>query len=202
MAVAFLLASFLAWRRMRLDYAEGDILSLVIVLALLSLVGFFAWHILSIAGVLVIPGLGLILWCKKLGWNVWEWLDTLVPISLVVAVIASLTWGPNYQIAAVVLLVGVVISWFLQKNYRKLHWYKNGKVGFVGLTSLMWWFGSWAAIANWHVSHVYWGGLSLEAWVSIWATIAAAITLYVRGGRRITQDWRQISKIWQTKKSK
>lgn len=202
LALAFLIASFVAWRQMRSEYAEEDILSLAIVLAVLGLIAGIGWRILSIGGLLVIPGLGLFLWCRQKEWNIWEWLDTLGPVSLLVGAIGAIAWGLVYSVASGVLLLGVVVMVFLRKNYRKLHWYKNGKVGFVGLVSIMWWLVAWITIANWHVSRVYWGGLSLEAWISVWALIAACLTLYIRGGRRISQDWRQLTKIWQAKRNK
>lgn len=187
---------------MRSDYAEEDILSLSIILAILSLVAGMGWRIFSLGGMLLIAGLGLFLWCRKMDWNVWEWLDILGPVSLLVGAIAALAWGLSYSGASGFLALGFAAMLVLRKNYRKFHWYKNGKVGFVGLVSIMWWLVAWIAIANWHVSNVYWGGLSLEAWISIWAIIAAVITLYIRGGRRISQDWRQLSKLWQVKRNK
>lgn len=187
---------------MRMDYADDEILTLTIVLAILALVASFSWKWLSLGGVLLLPYLGIWVWSKKMASNFWEWLDAVGPVGLIVGIIASLAWGPSSAVAALVLLVGLGINLYFAHNYRKFHWYKNGKTGFVGMTSIIWWMGTWLGIANWHVSRVYWAGLSLESWVAVWVIVGSIITLYVRGGRRVTQDWRNFLKIWQAKKAK
>lgn len=202
MALAFLIGSFLVWKKTREDYPEDDILSMTVILAVLSLVSFFSWRYISVAGTLLLPGVGMYLWVKKHNWNYWEWMDTVGPVSLVMALLACLSWGPQYLLPSSLFLLGLILVTILGKYYRRFRWYKSGKVGFVGVISIMAWMLAWIGIANWHVSGVYWGGLVLESWVSLWVIIACIVTLYVRGGRRVTHDWRSISKIWQPKKPK
>ena len=153
-AILFVLTSFVIWRHMREDYAEDDILSLTVIVAVLAAVSLGAWRWWSVGGVLLLPLLGLWLYCRRRKWNWWEWLDALGPPSLIIGAVASLAWGPDLIGNSLALVVGWAVLKLVSRKYRSLRWYKSGKVGFVGIVSVAWWMAAWMVIANWHTSNL------------------------------------------------
>lgn len=202
LAVGLFLFSFFIWKQGRTDYPEDEILSLTIVLVILGLIGFSLWRWTSVGGLLLLLLLGLNLWARKNKWDFWEWLDMLGPLSLKWGILACLSWGLDMIVAAGALFIGVVLVALVKRFYRRFAWYKSGKVGFVGITSVIGWLVAWILIANWQTSNVYWGGLRLEQWIAIWAIIALATVLYLRGGRKTSQDLKIFSKLWPQKAKK
>jgi hypothetical protein len=202
MSLAFVVVSFSLWRKMREDYPEEEILTFTIFLSLLLVLSSWGWHWWSVGGVLFITWIGVFLWSKKQEWDFWEWIDLLLPISMLIGVVATISWGPNFLLATILLLTGFVMLGVIKRFYRRLRWYKSGRLGFVGLVGIIWWNVVWILIAKWQPSDVYWGGLKLEQWIGIWSIIAACTALYLRAGRRVSQDWRSFLKIWQVKKVK
>lgn len=200
LAVAFVMASFVIWRRMRADYAEEDILTFTVFLAVVTLLASLGWKWWSIGGVLVTVWVSVFLWMRKQSWDFWEWLDTLLPVSLAVGFIAVLAWGRDYWVAAVLLGLGWAAIMGIKKIYRSFAWYTSGRMGFVGIVGIMWWAIVWMLIAKWQPSNVYWGGLKLEQWMGMWIIVASLVAIYLRGGRKVTHDWKKFLHLWQKKR--
>jgi hypothetical protein len=199
MGLSFVIFSFILWRKMRVDYKEEDILTFTIFLALVGILASIGWKWWSVGGVLITIWSAVYLWSKKKEWDFWEWLDLLLPLSLLIGAIASAAYGVKYLWATGILLTGYFILALLRKSYRKIGWYKSGKMGFVGMAGIIWWNVAWILVANWQPSNVYFGGLKLEQWIGIWSIVAAAVCIYLRGGRKVTQDWKYFTKLWQPK---
>ncbi len=202
MGLTFLVISFVLWRRMREDYKEEDILTFSIFATLAALIASLGWRWWSIGGFLITIWVAVYLWCKKKGWDYWEWLDLLLPLSLIVGIIGSVSWGPQLLLPAGILLVGYLLLVLFRSTYRSLRWYKSGRMGFVGLVGMIWWNIVWILIAKWQPSNVYLGGLKLEQWIGIWTILGCSVALYLRAGRKVTQDWKNFTKIWQPQKQK
>lgn len=177
---------FAVWRKMREDYDEEDILTFLIWLTVAAWVGsrlvWTKWGGLSLVGM---TGLSLGLlgwWCWWKKWDWWEWLDTVGVASLGLGAVGAASYGPETIKLAVILAVGWGVGKGLVWGYRRFAWYKSGKVGMAGVVSLGWWAGAQV-------------GLYLLAWI----VIACAVVVYLRGGRKASED---LVHIWQKLKLK
>ncbi len=186
--VAFLIISFWVWKTMRADYDEEDILTLSLILAGTAWALSWGWKWWGLAGVLVGVVLVQILWCRLKKWNAWEWGDVVSRASLVMGTAAAL--GKGWWIVSSVMGVGALGLWGLAKTYRKIGWYKSGKAGLVGLIGGMWWVGVWTGLAPGQIYKVYLAG---------WILVGLAVAIYLRAGRVISEDWRDIKKLWPRK---
>lgn len=202
MAVSFVMLNFWIWREARREYPEEEVITMTIILTILGLVGFAMWRWTSIGGVLALEILGLKLWAQRHKWDFWEWLDLIGRLSLRWGILVSLAWGPDTWPGSLSLLVGAILVETIRRYYRRFSWYKSGKLGFVGLSSILVWLVSWMLIAKWQTSNVYLGGLRLEIWIAIWAIVGSLIAIYLRGGRKTSHDLRIFSKLWPTKNKK
>ena len=195
-AGCWLLISFSAWRKMRLDYGEEKVLVFT-----------FVWGV-AVAGMALLaarisPGLswvggamaGLLVpvfWGMKWKWNVWEWMDILGPAGLAASGLVSLTAGRWAE--AAVLLVGWALGSWLRAGYKLIKWYRSGKIGFSGVFCLVWLAGEKVAVATFAGDKLYWGGLTAGQWIGVWLLTACLVTVYLRAGRKVTEDFND---IWQ-----
>ena len=171
MGIVLWLAGFWIWLKMRLDYDEEKILSLLVVVGFGSIFG-------------VLGGLaGLWIYCKRQNWNFWEWLDVFGVVGLAMYAVSG------GELRLVVGGIGVVWVIWLGRNYRKIFWYKSGRVGLAGLCALMWWSGGEIVVAMWSKLGLYWGGLTVSQWVSVVVLSVSATVLLLRGNDRFV--WRK-----------
>lgn len=169
---------------MRREYDPEEIFVLSLVLGSVSLTS-LVWPYLGLVTAMVV----LWVWCKKRKWDFWEWLDVVGPLSLLLAAVLSWTQGLSGWPAGIISFAGWWLVLVLTKFYRQFGWYKSGRLGFVGIVSLGWWGVIQLMVANISLWAVY----SL-----VWIVIVTGVALYLRSGRRISQDL----KLWPVKKPK
>src|SRR3990172_4489206 len=199
--VLWVMVVFRIWRRLKLEYNEEDILGFMLRISLIILAGGFGfgravfgkWEWVSGAG--IAAGIfQLWRWTRSKDWDFWEWADELGPMFFAGVALLSVLISANNLIWAFVLGIGWLFTFWVRDNYRKFSWYKSGKLGFVGLFCLMWWTTAQIAVAIWKPGEIYWAGLTVRQWIAVWFYSASAVTLYLRAGRKISEDiplWRK-----------
>lgn len=184
----YFVAGFFVWRRMREEYEEEEILKLIVLLGLAAGMGAVAFRTWGAVGL----GLGTMgWWCRRKKWNFWEWLDAVMPVGLAAGALSGLDW---------VWAVGVGVVGVVGRTYRKWKWYRSGRPGLVGLTAVLFVAGGEITVANGSSYRLYWGGLEVAQWAGIWSVVASLVAIYLRAGRKITEDlkikWRkEIKKV-------
>lgn len=210
-ALAFISASFLAWRKLREDYHEEEILSYAILATLFAILGgrisylaghFFdfglnveKWLLLFRFPGLSLPGafLGAVIfsayWIKRKNWDVWIVGDGIVFAVLSALILGSigayLSDGSLSTLADLVLAVltlGVAILLF--PRYRKFIWYKTGRPGFVMCVTAMFYFLVFSGLDFYFRRGVYLdqaGGLAIA--------VLAFIFLYRQSGRKFSEEF-------------
>src|SRR3989344_3196063 len=97
MASVVVWGSFVVWRRMRPEYSEEEMLSLIVgVTVVAGLGGSLAAKWVGSFGVLVPAALTLWWYCRRLEWDFWEWADVAGRVSLWVGVVISLLVGRGW----------------------------------------------------------------------------------------------------------
>lgn len=136
---------FIFWKRMREDYASGIIFEvatyILLGIALLNLVGiklfpdwFFWTSVVGAAG-------GLALGILKFRLRFYESLEA---VTLGLMPLLAFTFLKDSVVSASLssflgflsILLIIFIFYFLDTHYREFTWYKSGKVGFAGLSTL------------------------------------------------------------------
>ena len=163
-AIGFVLASFLFWRNLKNDFPEEEILSLTCWLAIGGILGarivyalfqpqFFLQQPLALffwskyggfsllgafAGIFLI----LAIFARRKKWDVWQVLDQLAIMSLMVFVFGAVgSCLTNKEILNLVLAGAGVFCLLAKKlwltNYRSFAFYPSGKIGFIGLSLII-----------------------------------------------------------------
>lgn len=144
----------------------------------------------GIAGAVV----GLWLWCRAHKWNFWEWADLIAELGFLMIAVASLAYGPEQMIrAGLAVIIWLSLIW-LRRHYRKFRWYRSGKVGFVAIVGLGLWSVLEIVVAFFAGARVYFWGLALPQWLGVAVSTVSLVGLYLRGGRKVSED---ALKIWQ-----
>lgn len=171
LVLGFVVSSFWVWRKMRGEYEEEEILTMLLgVTGVGMLAAAWGWKWWSLWGIVVAVVATLVAWCRRKKWDIWEWLDVIVAASMVMglaAAVGSGQWMKGGRLG-IFLGVGLVGLWLVAKYYRRWSWYKSGKLGLVGLAGLGWWMGLGLVIANWPASGIYWAGLLGVSAVILW----------------------------------
>ena len=196
MLLSFFLGGFFLWKTLKDSYPDEEILTLSIWMGILTLVASLGWRYWSVGGTLAIPLVWAWLWGTRLKWDRWELFDALGQVGVLVGSFLAFSWGFELWLAGSLLFLGSLILWWVKANFRHFSWYKSGRPGFVGVTSIVVFMVVWLGIANWHPTGIYLGGLAIEQWVAVWIIIASLTALYIRGERRVTQDWKKVTKLW------
>lgn len=190
--VVFVLGSFILWRRIREDYDEEEIISLVILMALGAAVASLVlnlliyrktgwWPVGAAAGGVAV----LVTWCVKKGWEVWECLDAAGDIVLLAGVGVALGWGIKAWPLAGILVLGLIVTELLRRGYRKIKLYKSGKPGLSGLVALACVFFAQMVVAIKLPGGLYWVGLEVSQLVSGLLGVGCLIVIYLRAGYRL-----------------
>lgn len=187
----FFVGSFGFWRQIRDEYKEEEILSLSVLLGFSAWLGVVVWGVW--AGVVSIMFV-IMFWARRNKWDGWELFDKLGAIFLGCGGVIWLMVG-NWPKSAMWLISFIFIK-VLGTRYRSFRWYKSGKLGFVGLISLVVVALSEVFIAKHQVGDLYWAGLSISQWIGVWVAVGAATAIYIRGDRKVSEDF---NKIWQRK---
>jgi len=215
--VAFFLASFIAWRILKDDYNEEEILSFVIWLLFFGLIfgrlayiaGNFLdfrftlskWFLWTQYPGISLPGvfIGAIFfswyWTKKKNWNFWIVVDGLTPSWLTFLLITNLSsFLTNFNqllIPKLSLLIATFLAvLFLFKNFRKIHWYKSGKPGFIGCSAITFYCLGLAALDFYYGIEVY-----LSTILAFLIVLTAVFFLYRRSEREIKKDIGDVGKF-------
>jgi len=143
--VGILLFFFLFWRKLKEDYDSSRIFTSALFVALGVIIFSFIsqkvlpqwWFWADCLG----ATLGFVLGRLKFKFRFFENLEAvtigLLPwLSVIFLQDAILNAGWSSLIAFIVLLVIIAFYVFLDTHYKKFTWYKSGKVGFSGLTTL------------------------------------------------------------------
>jgi len=161
-----LLVSFFVWRRQRWDFLQQDIFELTGLLWLAVGIG-------TLGGVYVSVAMGVVTtfwWCKRKKWNFWEWSDELGPLSLLVISVGQL--NP-------IVAVGVPMALWVRENFKKIRWYKSGRLGLAGLTALGWWGMAEFLVAIWRRHGLYW-----KDTIPLVLAIVALTIIFIRHGKK------------------
>lgn len=185
--------SFGMWRRMRSEYPEEEVLTLCLLLTLAGVAGagmvkWVGWWgvILGMTGVMA----G---YCRVKGWDTWEWADLVGLVSLGLGWILVLAAGAGVGLAAAV-LAGWVAVRLTQGYYRSFKWYRSGRVGLVGLVSVVWWGLIEIGVETFTPRTIYWVGLTVAQWLAVAVIVAATAAVYIRSGQTVaTNIWRKIT---------
>lgn len=186
---------FILWRKLRVDYDEERIFTLSAwLVSIMTVAGvggemvlFRQWGVYLpvslIAGVA-----GAVYICQKRKWDVWEWLDTLVPMYMGLGLIVALLFE-RWWMVGVSWVVGGLVGWWSSKMYRRIRWYPSGKMGFTAMNSLIWWSIAETAVANFAVGRLYWGELTVEHLILVGIILVSSVALYLRSGRKGISLW-------------
>jgi hypothetical protein len=181
--LASLISQYVVWKEMRHEHESSEIFTFALLLNLVALVS-LVWPYLGLIGGLAF----LWAWSKRQKWDFWEWLDTLIPLSLLVAFVVSWSMGVDGWMVATVALSGWLLVIVLGLFYRQFNWYKSGRLGFMGIIALGWWGVVQLVVANLSIWAVY---------SFAWIVILSAVTLYLRSGRKLSED---LKFIWPSKR--
>ena len=138
--IAFIFSSFSMWRRLlKEDYFSEEIFTTNILMILSAV--FFEIVIWKLAGVRILGAffgsILIVFWrFKAQNKNVWEGLDCLaLPILFFMFFGGLGSYVAEWQIQnlfyVILALFGFGLYFFFKKRYRRLTWYKSGKVGFL-----------------------------------------------------------------------
>lgn len=182
LALGFLWTTYVAWKNLRNDYDEEQILTLM---SLLGLIGMISGYALLIGewGVMIPVILFLIWWCRKYHWHLGEWLDVLVPSSLLVGAFSLKLWP---------LLIVYVGAMLIKRNYRQFSWYKSGKPGLTGLIGLVGWAVVRIGIAFVKPTGLYLGSLTLDQWMGILILSISLVAIYLLSGYKFVWPQRKV----------
>lgn len=131
----------------------------------------------------------LTLWqvSRKFEWDFWEWLDAVIPRTIMGLGFGYLVLRPDWfglalwGSMALIWLVLLVVS----HKYRSFSWYKSGKMGLVGLLGIVGWGVTQIAFAGTRQSEIYWGDISVSQIVCGFVIPFTLVTLYLRSGRKL-----------------
>lgn len=215
--VAFFFASFIAWRILKEDYNEEDILSFVVWLLVFALIfgrlayiagNFLDFHFslpkwflwtqypgISLPGVFIGAIFFSWYWTKKKNWNFWIVVDGLTPAWLIFLFVTSLSsfltdLNQLFLVKFALLVTTFFAYFFLFQNFRKIRWYKSGKPGFIGCSSIIFYGLGLAALDFYYGTEVY-----LNTLLAFLIVLAAAYFLYNRSEREIKEDVGGIGKF-------
>ncbi len=182
------------WRTMRSEYESEKILDL-------SLRIFISWIFWGLAAFLVLKrAVGIYEWAGFLGalltlrqvtlkyeWDFWEWLDSIIPRTVLGLGFGYLILRPDWL--GLALWGSMTLIWLIQLavsvNYRSFAWYKSGKMGLVGLLGIIGWAIVQIAFAGTRLSEIYWGDISVSQIVCGFVISITLVTLYLRSGRKL-----------------
>jgi prolipoprotein diacylglyceryltransferase len=194
--LAILWSSFILWKRLREDYPDEEIFSFNVILVFMVMAGALAGGWLEWGKIGAISGWGMVItgvsalwqWCNKKKWDFWEMADFLAILSLWMWFLGSLAWGPAAKWGVISAAVGILVISLIKNNYKKIRWYKSGKVGLTGLMAICYFSVVQISLAMVVQPKVYWDGLTASQWVSSWTVAFGLVGIYLRAGRKLREE--------------
>lgn len=230
-AFAFILASFLIWRKLREDYPEEEILTFTIWLALVVFLGgrlfylinYFADFGFDLGKWLLFnryPGFSFVgsflggiifsfYWVRKKNWDFWIIIDNLIQVFLFVFLVCglgALLEKPSFAeriiqetifLKVFFSLVVLLLSFLVERHFRKFIWYKSGKPGFTACFVAAVYF-----LVNFGLDFFRGTGLYWEKPGSLMIALGALFFLYYRSGRVIQEDFQVLGSFFKGKQKK
>jgi hypothetical protein len=184
------------WNRLRDDFPDEEIFTFYLILLFFIVAGALAGGWAEWGRFGAISGWGMVIagvaalwrWCSRKKWDFWEMSDFITILALWVWLIGSIAWGPEAKWGIICAAVGIVLVSLVKNNYKKIRWYKSGKVGLTGLVAVFYFSVSQISVAMMIPTKVYWGGLTASQWVSSWTLAFTLVGIYIRAGRRIKEE--------------
>lgn len=166
---------FVAFRRLKEDYPQQEVVKMSLLSILLSGVFFYLVSRVSLKLSFTAVLLGLILvvyfFTRQRKWRFWAVMEHLTVPGLITWLIIS--FGDWYQMGAVLVVLLSNLYW---QNYRRFSWYPSGKIGFLLLIDLV-------LFSLIRIGLDFWQNrlIELASWVVVfWLSIAGII---FRAGR-------------------
>jgi hypothetical protein len=138
-----LIFMFAFWRRLKEDYFENQIFTTgFYILFFVFLANIFSWYfaqaywfLLSFIGIFIGLGLSTLRYKMRFFENVEATVSaSFIPIMLILLYDGIHSRHPEgfFGIAVIGLLIG--IFYFLSTHYKRITWYKSGRIGFAGIS--------------------------------------------------------------------
>ena len=89
----FVVSSFWVWRKMRGEYEEEEILTMLLGVTGVGILAAWGWKWWSIWGIVMAVVVALAAWCRLKKWDIWEWLDVMVRASMVMGFMVTMGSG-------------------------------------------------------------------------------------------------------------
>ena len=175
---AVIWASFVLWQKMRNDFTNDEIFSFSLWLLAAAGLGAMGGKVVGVIAVLATGRW----WCLRKKWDFWELFDILAVIGLWLWLLGSLAWGPEAVWEALSAIVGIVLAWWVRKGYRNFAWYPSGKMGLVGMVSLLCFCLAQILVAIFALAKVYWWGLTVDQFAAAWVVAFTLVAIYLRSG--------------------
>ncbi len=175
---AVIWASFVLWQKMRNDFTNDEIFSFFLWLLAAAGLGAMGGKVVGVMVVLVTGWW----WCLRKKWDFWELFDILAVTGLWLWLLGSLAWGPEAVWEMLSAIVGIVLAWWVRSGYRKFSWYPSGKMGLVGMVSLLCFCLSQILVAIFTSAKVYWWGLTVDQLVAAWVVAFTLVAIYLQSG--------------------
>ncbi|MGB6881761.1 MAG: hypothetical protein WBD86_00440 [Microgenomates group bacterium] len=143
--VGTLLFLFIYWKKLKEDYASKNVFTAAFyILIPIGLAGFLSakffpawWFWADLLGISLGFTVGVIKFKFRFFENLEAAVIAILPwLSFVFLQDSILTSSLSSLIGFVVIVATIVLYTFLDAHYKKFTWYKSGKVGFAGLTTL------------------------------------------------------------------
>jgi hypothetical protein len=136
---------FLFWRKLKEDYISAQIFSSAIIILLGISIAFLisklyfpqAWFWMAFFGFIA----GFLLSAKRSGLRIYEAFETalisVLPWLSFLFLIDSINNTSWYSLVGFLITLGAIFLYiFLNSKYKYFSWYKSGRIGFAGLTSI------------------------------------------------------------------
>jgi len=182
-AIIWLVYAFLIWRKFRLDSGEREILKFCI----WSGMGLFGLGLWLGIWVGIITFLA-ILWYfnKRYRWDGFEMLDFILPFAVFSFLFFmggwNLGWGKWGWMVVIPALTGIMVNW----RYRKFRWYKSGKPGLGGLSTLAA-VGLLLVIKGFLVEGKQYFGIQIDQIAGVWLLTGSLVSVYLRSRLKLVK---------------
>lgn len=205
-----LLSSFIFWQSLRHDLPEDTLLKLILRAWFGALVGFL---LIKIAGRLLpfsSPLAHLTWWVAFLSSLIytlssiknhpffWKIFDSLLFSIALFAFTLALT--SQLQLLTLAFIsTSFILLLISHRTYRRLRWYRSGKLGFIGFSSLIYLSLARLTLVFNHPPPLYWWHW-LDISLAVLALIVAVFGLYTRSGRQLEEEKQHFTKVHQALK--
>lgn len=198
MVLAFIISSFLFWRKLKAEDFEEEVIYQLTLILLISVLIFslFFERVIKDFFVGAFWGAVLVVYLrlkkeKKDYWDGFEALTLPLLLSLLLGGVGEfLTLWKKWSISFIIVsLIGLILSFYIRRNYRRFYWYKSGKQGIVFLSVSAFVFLSFSVIAFFQKDALY-----LDKLLLISSFFACLVFIYKRSERKLREDLKDLFK--------